>query len=126
MDTQPGVLAPKTQSREVHLFTVPEALAAEVGVREVGMVTLTAAEEMMAHKRAPKRDAVQLALELAKASLVEVDGGKLTLADGSADAFWANAHPKLRELVLSAYADLHSPREEDAASFRASRRVRVG
>lgn len=125
MDAQQGPQAPTRQSREVHLFTVPEKLAAEVGVREVGMVTLTAAEEMMVHRRA-RKDSVQLALELAKASLVEVDAGKLSLADGTADDFWGRAHPKLRELVMSAYVVLHSIRDEDAASFQESRRVRVG
>lgn len=111
-------------SRAVHLFTVPSRLAAETGVREVGLTTLNADEELMAAKRGHK-DSAKIATELAKAALVEADGNKLASADGSVDSFWKNLDPRLRQLVLTAYADLHGADEEDAESFLKSRKTRV-
>jgi hypothetical protein len=110
--------------RPVNLFTVPEAIAAVSGVAEVGMVTITGEEELNCFKLANK-DNAKLASELSKAALVEVDGKPLSSQDGSVDSFWMEAHPKLRQLILTAYAELHATEEEDQKSFLKSKKVRV-
>lgn len=112
------------RARAVNVYDVPAALAAATEVESVGMVTLTADEELQAWKRSRGENA-RLATELAKASLVEANGKKLSATDGSLDTFWGNLDPRLRQLVLTAYADLHAATEDDQKSFLASRKVKV-
>lgn len=112
-------------SRPVHLFSVPGKLSSETDIQEVGLITLTADEELQAYKRAGQKDNAKLATELAKAALVEFNGKPLKLADGTVDTFWKNLDPRVRQLVLSAYAELHGADEDDQKSFLASRKVRV-
>lgn len=113
-----------TMQRPVHLFTIPPKLAAEAGVSEVGLITLTSDEELAATKRG-NRDTAKMATELAKTALVEADGKALKLGDGSVDTFWKTLDPRLRQLVLTAYAELHGADEEDSKAFLASRKARV-
>jgi len=113
------------KDRPVHLFEVPERLADETNVKEVGLITLTADEELMCFKRASGNNA-KLATELAKASLYEVDGKKLSAGDGSVDSFWKDMDPRLRQLVLTAYTEIHAAKEDDVASFLTSRKLRAG
>lgn len=116
--------APQKKTRPVSLFDVPESVASISGVKEVGMVTLTADEELLCFKRA-KGDNAKLAMELSKTALVEADGKPLAQSDGTVDTFWKDCDPKLRQLVLTAYAELHAAPEEDQAAFLKSRRTRV-
>jgi len=115
--------APKP-TRPVYRYTIPVRLQG-AGVSEVGMVQLTSGEELQATKRA-RNDTHRLAYELAKQSLVEVNGEKVGAADGSADKAWDALDPKVRTLVMSAYGDLHAPEEDDLNAFRKSQRVEVG
>ena len=109
-------------TRAVFTYTVPVGMGGDI--KSVGLVELTASEELMAAKRASGEGA-RLAYEMAKTSLVEVNGSKVGLADGSADSAWNKMPPKVRNLVIQAFASLHAPPEDDAASFLASRQVRV-
>jgi hypothetical protein len=113
----------KPLSRQVYTYNVPVKIPGDV--RSVGVVELTADEELQATKRS-RGDTFRLAYELAKQSLVEVNGEKVSLMDGSADAIWAKMNPKLRNLVLAAYSDIHTPTEEDAALFLKTRVTQVG
>jgi hypothetical protein len=115
---------PQKSSRPVNMFDVPKMVSAESGVKEIGMVALTSEEELLCFKRA-KGDNAKLASELAKTSLVEADGKALASVDGTVDMFWGGMHPKLRQLVMTAYAEIHAPPEEEAESFLKSRRTRV-
>lgn len=110
--------------RPIHTFDVPEALAAVSGIKSVGMVELNALDEMQAAKKA-KGDAMRLAYELSKAALVEVNGEKLSAADGSLESAWLRMNPKVRSLVLAAYGDLHSPPDGSVDDFLKSRQVKV-
>lgn len=109
-------------ARPIHMFDIPAGMGLEVG--SIGLVQLTASEELMATKRA-RGDGIRLAFELAKSSLVEVDERVLNRTDGEADSIWDTMSPKLRQLVLTAYAELHTPQEDMAEVFLKSRRVRV-
>lgn len=111
------------KDRPIFEYDVPDECGGDV--RSVGIVELTTGEELLATKRA-RGDAMRLAYELAKQSLVEVNGAKVNIADGSADEAWAKMTPKTRNLVLGAYGDLHAPSDGAAEAFRASRRVKVG
>lgn len=116
------------KSRNVNVYTVPESIASETGVNEVGMVQLTTEEELLCFKRA-KGDNARLASELSKTSLVEAMCGEerkaLSLSDGTADTFWKDVDPKLRQLIMGAYAELHAAPEEDQEAFLKSRKIRA-
>lgn len=110
--------------RAIHTFTVPAKLAEQTGVSSVGLVELTALDELGAAKRA-KGDTTRLAYELSKAALAEVNGEKLSFADGSLDRVWVKLHPIIRNMVLAAYGDLHAPPEGSVDDFLKSRQVKV-
>jgi hypothetical protein len=122
-----GVLEDKLQlvksARTVHTFTLPDSVLGEV--RSVGLVELTAEEELMATKRA-RGDHFRLAYELAKQALATVNGARVGVADGSADAAWQGMHPKVRNMVLAAYMQLHTPDEGSTADFLKTVTVQVG
>lgn len=110
------------RGRAVHTYEVPAII--EGDVRTVGLVELTADEELMATKRS-RADNVRLAYELAKQSLVEINGQQVTTADGSSDKAWTTMPPKVRNLVLQAYADLHAPPEGAIEGFLQTRQSRA-
>jgi len=107
-----------TTDRLVHRFKVPASIPGEV--REIGLVEITADEELKAEGRcrgAPDKRAS----ELAKAAIVEVNGEGVGLADGSVDKVWSALHPKLRTLIASAWIRLHLASDEELEGFFASR-----
>jgi hypothetical protein len=125
---QDGMGEKQSKSRTVSFFTIPAHLM-ENDVAEVGIITLSADEELAAYKRA-NGDSARLANELAKTCIVEVvdtagAAKKLSLADGSVDIFWKSLDPRVRQLVLGGYAELHAAKDEDARSFLKSRKIRV-
>jgi hypothetical protein len=111
--------------RPVYLFDVPTRIAAECGVKEIGMSQLTAREQLDAIDRAQGK-AAKTAIEYIYCSLRSMDGTKLNMGDGSVEKAWAKCSPALRELIVAAYGDLHNPQEGEFEAFRASRRVVVG
>jgi len=123
MGINPVQEAAKGFTRPVHVFDVPRVVDSEH--KNVGLIELTADEELVATKRS-HGDTMRLAYELAKQSLVEVNGQPVSAADGSVDAAFNKMTPKLRQLVLGAYAELHAPPEEASQAFFKSRKVRVG
>lgn len=109
--------------RPIYRYTIPKNLAN--GVKKVGLVLLTTDEELRATKRA-HADTHRLAYELTKQSLAEVDGKPVSEGDGSIDIAWDAMSPKVRGLVLVAYASLHTPEDEETTSFLKSQQVSVG
>ena len=108
--------------RPVYEYDVPARFAN--GITSIGVIKLTSQEELMAAKRA-HNDSHKLAYELALQSLAEINGQRVSLADGTADTAFKDMDPQVRQLVLQAYADQHVPEEADVRDFRASRRVKV-
>lgn len=107
-------------SRPVYTYQIPAKLAAEAEVSSVGIIHLTAAEELAAAKRAGGTDAMRLAQELAKACLHGLNGKTLSPVNNEKEAAWHKLHPKIRSLVLQAYSKLHAPESEDVESFLSS------
>ena len=116
-------VAKAKSNRPVYTYTLPAGIAD--GVTSVGLVALTADEEIMAARRSGN-DTFRLAYELAKTSLAEVDGKPVGLADGSVDTAFNRMSSKARNLVLRAFTEVNSPVEDDVTGFLKSRQVRVG
>jgi hypothetical protein len=119
----------KKNTREVNTYDVPPSVAEASGITQVGLITLTADEELLCYKKS-RGDNARLAAELAKACLVEatVNGEVRQLAseDATVDTFFKDCDPRIRQLLLQAYADLHAAEPEDTESFLKSRKLRVG
>ena len=111
-------------TREVHVFTVPPMMAEKYGTESIGLHKLKVAEEQQAAKRS-KANQMGLAYELTKAALAEVDGAAVSLAHGSSDTAWSKLDPKIRQLAMSAYINLHQPEDEEEEAFLASHTTKV-
>lgn len=114
-------------SRPQYMFEVPPEIAKMTGITSVGMVELTAGEELMAAERA-RGSQFRLGLEVAKESLRSINGKPVNTGDGSIDVVWDSQREGmsyLRQLVLAAYTDIHNPKVEDLKAFLRSRTVRV-
>src|SRR5574337_1106425 len=106
--------------RTVNQFTMPDSIPGEI--RNIGILELNAQEELSASKRAAG-DPFRIAYELAKQALVEVNGEKVSLMDGTADKAWATMHPMARELVVKAHQATHNASEDQTAVFLKSRTI---
>lgn len=123
--TSPAQLANRTTNRPLYIFDVPEKVVERSGIRKIGLIELTAEEELLATKRS-HNDMARLAFELAKESLRQIDGKPVSTADGTADVVWNNMGAALRTLIIGAYQSIHNPTEVDAMSFMKSRQVTLG
>lgn len=121
---QNSVFSQQERKRAVFVFPIPEPMRDEVVKESIGLVKLKPAEELLASKRAMGQN-YQLAWELAKASLVEVDGAKLNREDGQDERVWSEMDPQIRQLVLMAYNDLHNPEDDVIKNFLKGKTVTV-
>lgn len=117
--------AKKAMARPIYKFEIPDRIAKESGVNEIGLVELTANEQMMAANRA-RANVARLALELPMQSIVAANGKKVSTADGTVEKIWDALGPKGRELVVTAYGRLHTPEDTEVEDFLASMSVEVG
>lgn len=113
----------------VYEFNVPTKAQCSIEgigkVETVSLSELTAADELLAIARAKSGVAMQIAHELAKQSIVAVNGKKVGLADGSVDLLWNRMKPALRSMVLSAYNKINQPQDEDMDDFLKSCSLKV-
>lgn len=115
------------EDRIVYWYDVPEKISRTTHVNRIGLVELSAGEELMATRRA-RNDAIQLAFELAKESVRWVNDDKVNTGNGTADAFWGQklqGMAPLRALILAAYQEIHAPGADDIQAFIQSRRARA-
>lgn len=114
----------KPSARTVYTYDVPPLLqktSKGVIVKTIGVAELQPLDEIEATKRA-RGDAARLAFELALQSLATVNGTPVSLGDGSAETAWTSLGPKLRNLVMSAYAENNQAGQNDLVGFLASRK----
>lgn len=114
--------------REVYTFTLPENLRVTTGFSKIGLVELTADEELQAAARSGNSP-VRLLWELVKQSVAYVDGKRVHTGDMSTDAFWNSKKknmPKVRSLITTAYNRIHNAAPEDADAFLESLSISVG
>ncbi len=119
-------------AREIYVFDIPEEMR-EAGTNKcfgtaeavvsVSLKLLLPNEERMVGKRCGD-DKFRLAYELAKESMVEVNDQPVSTAEGTADEWWSKFHPQIRQLVMTAYAELNTPPDGAAQDFLESRRVK--
>lgn len=101
-------------------------------IASIGLVILKAREEMNATKLAGT-DPIRMAQEAANESLralwiCDAEGKNVqrvdvSTQDGSAESYTAKMHPKLRELLLGAYAEIHKPSSSEVKDFFTSKRL---
>ncbi len=120
--------------RPLHLFFLPAShtglvLPGGEPVRSVAMVELSPHEMRMVIKAA-SGDTTTVASQKLAHSIVLVncnemggEGKQLTAADGSADKWVERLHPKVFDLLLNAYNNLHMNEVEDVEAFLATRKV---
>lgn len=113
------------RARVVYEFDIPEDLRCDDIQSTIGLVKLNGREEKAATKRS-KGDSSQLAYELVKMSMREVDGRLINRGQHEEEKIWNAMDPKLRNLILAAYADLHTPEEDETENFIKGRREKVG
>jgi hypothetical protein len=132
-----GPLQDRTQRSAVFDYSVPEdddghmqEVTRSFGVISVISVTLLTPLQEKSAAQSGKGDMLVTSYELAKRSIVEVtnlNGDRFPIAmhNGSADELWGQMHPKLRSLVIQAYAENGSPKEATTDAFLKSRKVRA-
>ena len=107
------------KARVVYWFKIPQKLAAQTGIKKVGLMENTSQEELMSANRAAGSQN-QLGLELARQSLRFADDSALNMGDGSSEIFWGKSTPgmaKIRQLILGAYIHIHNADPEETTSF---------
>lgn len=115
-------------NRAVHMFTVPEKMQAEIGFATIGLLELTADEEMAVLARTKGGSfgaAVKTQYELAKATLASLNGKVLPAIGEELDAAWNAIPPKGRALLLTAFKSLHNVEKELERDFLKSRTTTV-
>lgn len=110
-------------ARTIHRFSVPESIPGEV--RSVGLVELTAEDELRVEQRC-KGDRDRRAAELVKTSLVEVNGKRVSVHDGSVSNLWNEMPSKVRTLINTAWIRLHMATDQELDTFFESRTSSLG
>lgn len=108
--------------RVVHRFKVPASIPGEV--REIGLVELTAEDELRVEQRC-KGASDKRAAELVKSAICEVNGKAVSVMDGSVHNVWNELPAKVRTLVNSAWLRLHMASDEELEGFFASRTTSI-
>jgi hypothetical protein len=124
-----AVLSPRS-NRPTHTYDVPPRGWAIVGIKSIGLVRLTADEEIAvlqkARSSAKLGDAVRVQYELAKAAIVSIDGQALRQHTEALEVAWNALTPPARTLLLRAYQDLHAVDEDITADFLKGKTTTVG
>src|SRR5262245_47211917 len=93
--------------RPVYEYELPDELAGcdDFVKKSVGLSKLKMSEEIAASSNAGGNQ-TKLAYAWARAALVEVDGRRVDKSEGEDERILENTDPQIRELILSAYADM--------------------
>lgn len=116
---------PQNATRVVYEFPIPKKLANEHVTESVGLIKLTAEEEQKATKLS-RGDSGRLAFELVKQAFHSVDGKPLDRNNAEEETAFNKMEPKLRQLLMAAYAHLHSPEDDETENFLAAMTEKVG
>ncbi len=122
MGSLESILAKQERERVVYTFAIPESIKGEV--RSVGLVELTADEEIAVEQRC-KGSPEKRAIEIVKATVREVNGARIHNGAGELDKLWNNLSPKVRSLLNKAWIKLHAADDAEADSFEKSMTVSV-
>lgn len=121
MKTPPTDLAPRPEKKRPRFtFAIPEsARLSPDDPRKVTLVPVTLAEELMAQKAAEASKS-PVGYELAKMSIIAVDGKPLDWASGARETFLETVSAPVRQLVMAAYVRVNNPAPEAEKDFLAS------
>jgi predicted outer membrane protein len=109
-------------SRTINVFDVPTEIAqGEMIVESFGLIENNSSEEIEAAKLS-RNDPFMLSMELIKQALREINGKAVSLADGSVETALNKMGAQVRQLVMSAYQDIHSVPEVLNKSFLKTRK----
>ena len=117
--------APQGPVREVYEFKIPTPYRCDDAKESLGIRKLRSQEEIEATRNC-QGESMRLAWELSKMSLCEVDGERLIAHEGQVESKWDKFDPKLRALVVAAYAKLHTPEDDETENFLGSMTTKVG
>lgn len=118
---------PPRRDRPVYEYELPEEIAGqdEYVKKSVGLVKLEMSQEIAASERAGGNQA-RLAYAWARSALVEVDGRRINKGEGEDESILEHCDPQIRELILSAYADMSTTKDGVTKKFLGSRKVKIG
>jgi len=114
-------------ARAIFTYVVPDSM--DPAVRKIGIVKLTHKEQRDATERAINSEVLQaggtdaLFMELAKASVVKVNGAAVSVADETLDRAWESMDLVLRKMVKDEWQKLNLPSLDDQAAFIKSQAV---
>ena len=112
-------------SRPIITYTFPPKFHdTEHKPQSIGLIRLTAGEEIMAFNRAPGNPH-KTQFELAKQSIVRWNGQPVSIGDGSVDRLFDTCDPKVRGLILGAYSNIHNPTGGEGGLFLASETISI-
>lgn len=120
-----AAMGPGATKRPIEVFDIPPGAEGGDEYKSIGLVRLSWREEKMIAARTGS-DKNKLGFEMLLQALVQVNGLKVSTADGTADKAVATMPPKVREMLADAYGMIHHNKAEDLEAFRKSRRTVVG
>lgn len=116
----------RDQNVPKYTYTIPnKARTREKDPKKVTLIELSANEQMLARRQGGE-DGRGAPEELVKMALFEVDGRRVVQANADQDTLWGRFGPKVRHLLMLAYAEIHQANKEDEDGFFASRVIEVG
>lgn len=122
------VLAPSSKIA-VHFYKLPPSLKPVAkDITEIGVRELSAMDDIGAAERS-QSSPMRMAFELTILSFAAVKRGtkleRLHFHDGSAERAYNALHPRVRQLLQTAYAKVHGNDKEDTEAFLEAHHVEV-
>lgn len=120
IDAQQARTGDSTDERVITYYDIPKEYGS--AYKTVGLRALNAVEEQDA-SRSAAADMLKAQYEAVKRMIVRLDGKKVSVADGTVDAFFDHCDPRLRQLLTTVYVRASSPTKKEAADFFKSARA---
>lgn len=125
MENIAGLVGQQRGPQLLETFAIPPSLQVTGLATKVSFKLLSSEEEITA-SRLGQYNVVKAQTEAAKMAIAKLDGKSVDAASGDIDEFWEKGGPKVRSLLLQAYAKISSPTGDEETSFFGSQESSVG